>query len=83
MSNEADGPKAHYDRHRAAMAPILRLDHLPAEWNVSITGFLVMAAAAADLYLDFPLDDAFDEAAPVFTPQPADGMGDASLDGPA
>lgn len=61
-------PAELYDRHRQAMAPILRLDHLPAEWNASITGYLVMAAAAAALYLDFPLDDAFDEAAPVFTP---------------
>lgn len=56
------------DVHRATMMRLLGLEHLPAEWNANITGYLAMASATADLYLDFPLDDVPDEAAPVFTP---------------
>ncbi len=59
-----------FEAHRAAMAEILMLDHLPTAWNGSVTGYLVMASAAADLFVRFPLDDTYDEAAPVFTPQP-------------
>jgi hypothetical protein len=56
-----------YDRHRATMATVLGLDHLPADWNAGITATLVMLAETADLYLDLPLDDV-DEPAPVFAP---------------
>jgi hypothetical protein len=56
------------ERHRQAMAAVLGLDHLPAEWNAGVTGYLGMLADTAALYLDFPLDDGFDEPAPVFTP---------------
>lgn len=50
------------------MAAVLGLEHLPDEWNASVTGFLMMAADAARLYVEFPLDDIYDEPAPVFVP---------------
>ncbi|MBX9925593.1 MAG: DUF4089 domain-containing protein [Hyphomicrobiaceae bacterium] len=61
------------ESHRAAMAEVLGLNHLPPEWNASVTGYLVMASSAADLFLTFPLDEIFDEAAPIFMPQPVHG----------
>lgn len=37
-------------------------------WRPQVLGFLVMAANAADLYVDLPLDEAHDQAAPIFRP---------------
>ena len=41
---------------------------LDDDWRPQVVGFLVMAANAADLYVDLPLDEAQDEAAPIFRP---------------
>lgn len=49
------------------MAPVVGLNIAP-EWKTSVAAFLAMAAAAAALVVDMPLDDAEDEAAPVFKP---------------
>ncbi len=62
-------PRDALDTYRRAMEPLIGVP-LAEPQASNVTGFLEMAAAAADLYLDFPLDDAYDEAAPVFTPKP-------------
>jgi hypothetical protein len=67
-STQNPEPGNAYDAHRAAMTTVLGLGHLPDAWQASVTGYLVMAAAAADLFLAFPLDETYDELAPVFTP---------------
>ena len=51
----------------AAMEPLLGLP-LEDAWRAKVVGFVAMAAQAADLFVDLPLDDAADEAAPVFRP---------------
>lgn len=51
----------------AAMAPLLGLT-IHEAWRPQVLGFLVMAANAADLYVELPLSEADDEAAPIFKP---------------
>lgn len=53
----------------ATLGALLGLDIKP-EWQPKVQSFLVMLAAAADQYVHLPLDDAHDEAAPVFRPGP-------------
>jgi Protein of unknown function (DUF4089) len=50
-----------------AMAPVVGITVMP-EWREAVIGFIDMARAAADQFVDLPLDDAEDEAAPVFRP---------------
>ena len=56
-----------YEALVAAMEPLLGLK-LEETWRPKVVGFVAMAAQAAELFVDLPLDDAADEAAPVFRP---------------
>lgn len=49
----------------AAMEPELGVP-LADDWRPKVLSFLEMAAAAADLYVDLPLDDDTDQSAIVF-----------------
>lgn len=51
----------------AAMEPVLGLQ-MEAAWRPQVLDFFKMAADAADLVLDVPLDIRRDEAAAVFQP---------------
>ena len=50
-----------------ALEPVLGL-RIDAAWRPQVLSFLKMAADAAELVLDVPLDDRRDEAACVFRP---------------
>jgi hypothetical protein len=50
-----------------AMEPVLGLQ-IETAWRPQVLGFLKMAADAADLVLNVPLDDRRDESASVFRP---------------
>jgi hypothetical protein len=56
-----------YEAVVAAMEPLLGVK-LEDAWRPKIAGFVAMAAQAADLFADLPLDEAVDEQAPVFRP---------------
>ena len=56
-----------YEALVAAMEPLLGLQ-LEDAWRPKVVGFVAMAAQAAGLFVDLPLDEAQDEAAPVFRP---------------
>lgn len=62
----------HLDALIAAMTPVLGLQ-IDAAWRPHVLGFLKMAADAADLVLEVPLDDHSDEAASVFRPGVVNG----------
>lgn len=50
-----------------ATAPVLGLYVMP-EWRPNVVLYLGLAAKAAALFVDWPLDVAQDELAPVFRP---------------
>lgn len=58
---------AEIEQLAAAMEPLLGVPIDP-QWRPRIVAFLAMAESAARLYRDLPLDEARDEAAPVFQP---------------
>lgn len=50
-----------------AMEPVIRL-RVEEPWRAEVARYLMMAASNAALFADLPLDEALDEAAPVFVP---------------
>ena len=60
-------PPAPWRDYIDAVAPANSLD-IPEAWKPTVALFLGMAADAAALYIDLPLDERADEAAPVFRP---------------
>ena len=65
MPVDHSGPD--WDAYIDSVAPVTGL-HIPASWKPNVAGFLAMAATAAALFADVPLDHASDESAPVFRP---------------
>jgi Protein of unknown function (DUF4089) len=59
-----------WEAYVTAMTPVTGLPLTDAS-RTRVADTLAMLAAAAGLYIDFPLDDVIDEAAPVFSPGPA------------
>ena len=60
-------PLPDWPAYIAAMGPVVGLN-IRDDWKPSVADCLAMAAAAAALFVGFPLDDANDEAAPIFRP---------------
>ena len=58
-------PQVDWEAYIDAVAPVTGL-HIRDDWKPAVAMYLAMAANAAALFASLPLDDAADEAAPVF-----------------
>lgn len=61
--------KLDYAAYVAAMEPIVGIP-IDDAWRANVVMYVGMAANAANLFVDLPYDDAHDEAATVFRPEP-------------
>jgi hypothetical protein len=61
--------KPDYAAYVAALEPIIGIA-IDESWRANVVTSVVMAATAASLFVDLPFDDAHDEQACVFRPEP-------------
>lgn len=62
--------KADYAAYVAALEPVVGIA-IDDAWRANVVASVGMAATAASLFVDLPFDDAYDEQACVFRPEPA------------
>jgi hypothetical protein len=67
LSSPASLASLDWQAYVRAMEPVVGLTVEDA-WRAEVARYLAMAASNAALFADLPLDEALDEAAPVFVP---------------